>query len=604
MLGEAGLMTFAKAFIISAIVVIAVIPLLRPIAHRLDVVARPKNDRWHRGIVPLMGGLGIWLGALIGGLTSAAIEPQVLVIAGAGTLLMAIGLWDDIAGLRPGVKLIAQIAVSCGLVAAGITVHWTPSPAINAMITIGWVVGTTNAFNLLDNMDGLCAGIAAITAVALCWTLGPQDLGIFAFSAAIAGAAAGFLVYNFNPASVFMGDSGSLFLGVSLACLALAGRPSAARDAASAFLVPVALMLIPIFDTTLVTAFRKLSSRAVSVGGRDHTSHRLVAMGFSERQAVLLLWGLAASAGAAAIGLGHRSQEADVVLALLLVGLVLLAVRLSRVNVYDGEDFRVLRDKSFTPLLVEFMYKRRLLEILLDVLLISIAYYESWLLRFGKVEFLYYYNSFAGSLPIVIAFQSLSLMVAGVYGGTWRHVGLADLPTYARGVLLAVASSLVAILFSTRFEGFSRGVFVIDLMALLLLLIGSRVSFRVLGELAGRSSDANAPRAAIYGAGEGGAAAVRELRSNRDLSFKLVGFLDDDNARHGSRILRLPVLGGMNDLERLIAELNLGAIIVSTDTLAPERMDALQRLCMASGTQLLQLKFRLTDLLEREPRPR
>ncbi len=604
MLGNAGLMTFALAFIVSALVVVAVIPLIKPIAHRLDVVARPKNDRWHRGIVPLLGGVGIWLGAMIGGLTSAPLEPQVLVIAAAGSLLMAIGLWDDITGLRPGVKLIAQIAVSCGLVAAGVTVQWTPSPAFNALITIAWVVGTTNAFNLLDNMDGLCAGIAAITAVALCWTLGPEDIGIFAFSAAIAGAAAGFLVYNFNPASIFMGDSGSLFLGVSLACLALAGRPQAQRDAASAFVVPVVLMLIPIFDTTLVTAFRKLSARAASVGGRDHTSHRLVAMGFSERQAVLLLWGLAASAGAAAIGLGQRTQEADVMIVLLLIGLVLLAVRLSRVSVYNGDDFQVLRDKSFTPLLVELMYKRRLLEILLDVLLISIAYYQSWMLRFGRVEFEYYYNSFAESLPIVIAFQSLSLMVAGVYGGTWRHVGLADLPTYGRGVLLAVTSSLVAILYSTRFEGFSRGVFVIDLMALFLLLVGSRVSFRVLGEMAGHAGDAGAPRAAIYGAGDGGAAAVRELRSNRDLRFKLMGFIDDDPSRHGSRILRLPVLGGMNDLDRLIPELNLSAVILSTDSLPPDRVAALQELCQASGTQLLQLKFRLTDLLERKARLR
>ena len=300
------------------------------------------------------------------------------------------------------------------LVSLGVTLPWTGSQVMNALITVLWIVGAANAFNLLDNMDGLCAGIAVITAVALCVSVRQADPGAFAVGAALAGAAAGFLVFNFNPASIFMGDSGSLFLGSSLAVLACLGESPAQRGVASAIAVPVLLMLIPIFDTTFVTLSRKLSSRSVSVGGRDHTSHRLVALGLSERQAVLFLCGLAALAGAAAVGISSaRFREADILLGLLLVALLLLGVRLANVRVYDGEDFVVLRQRSLTPLVAEFVYKRRVFEVILDVFLVVIAYYASWVLRFER-DLPEYYAAFVRSVPIVIGCQIASFQMAGI----------------------------------------------------------------------------------------------------------------------------------------------------------------------------------------------
>ena len=195
--------------------------------------------------------------------------------------------------LKASTKLVIQIALASVLLAFGFRLNWTVSLTLDTMLTLVWVVGMTNAFNLLDNMDGLCAGIAVIVGAALLVDLMPVHPGTETFFqvqylALLLGAVAGFLVYNAHPASIFMGDSGSLLLGLSFAALTLSHAQSVAAKSnlLSIVAAPVLVLLIPILDTTLVTVSRLLSGRAPSEGGRDHSSHRLVAIGLSERAAV------------------------------------------------------------------------------------------------------------------------------------------------------------------------------------------------------------------------------------------------------------------------------------------------------------------------------
>jgi UDP-GlcNAc:undecaprenyl-phosphate GlcNAc-1-phosphate transferase len=353
------------------------------------------------------------------------------------------------------------------------------------------------------------------------------------------------------------------------------------------------LMLIPIFDTTFVTLSRKLALRRVSVGGRDHTSHRLVALGLSERQAVLTLYGLAALAGAAAIGIGSsRFREADILLGVLVVVLLLLGVRLANVRVYDGDDLQVLRQRSLTPLVADIVFKRRMFEVILDIFLVVIAYYTSWVLRFES-DFPAYYSQFAWSVPIVIGCQIGAFQIAGVYGGVWRYVSVGDIVPYARGVALAVLSSIVMIVYVTRFDGFSRGVFLIDAMVLGLLLAGSRVSFRVIGELS-RHYASGRERAVIYGAGDGGAMLVRELRNNPAYDYRIVGFVDDEPTKQGRRILGVPVIGGIDKFESALAEHRPDVLILSTARISSERQARVRRACFANGTKVLEFSFQLT----------
>src|SRR5436309_15954748 len=243
------------------------------------------------------------------------IGSQLAVLVGGAATMFLVGFIDDILSLKPTTKLIAQIACASILLFFGYRLSWiTSSFTLDTILTLVWVVGMTNAFNLLDNMDGLCGGIAMIVGGSLLISLlpgaGTHTFALARYLAILLGAVAGFLVYNVHPASIFMGDSGSLLLGFSFAAVTLSsGRAAPGRsDVLSIVAAPVLVLLIPIFDTTLVTLSRWVSGRRASQGGRDHSSHRLVAIGLSERRAVALLWLLAAISGGIGVALDYLNK--------------------------------------------------------------------------------------------------------------------------------------------------------------------------------------------------------------------------------------------------------------------------------------------------------
>src|SRR6266704_1910034 len=209
--------------------------------------------------------------------------------------MFAVGLIDDIVNLRPQLKFILQTLVGIGLVGAGATLALTPWYVVNVVATVFWFVTLTNAFNLLDNMDGVAAGVGAIAALFLGVTFAFQGAWLHAAVAwSLAGAALGFLRYNFHPATIFMGDAGSLFVGSLLAGLVMTSPASVSGSLVAVLFVPLAIVAVPIVDTALVAVTRALASRAISQGGKDHSTHRLVALGLAERQVALLLYGFAA----------------------------------------------------------------------------------------------------------------------------------------------------------------------------------------------------------------------------------------------------------------------------------------------------------------------
>lgn len=578
------------AFVGSFVVAAAFVPVMRRIAVATGAVAQARSDRWHRRTVPMLGGIAIWLGAVFPAYFLLPWNRLSLIALTVGTGMCLLGLVDDFAKLKPSNKFVGQLIIACLIVAAGLRLHWVPSPAVDAVITIGWIVGITNAFNLLDNMDGLSAGIALIASVSLGVIALKGDAGAATIAALLAGTCAGFLVYNFPPASIFMGDSGSLFLGSTLAILTLFDTPGGGRGVMSALAVPLMLMLIPIFDTTLVSVSRRLSARPASSGGCDHTSHRLVALGFSERQAVLLLWAFAVAGGTAAVMIDRPEiEESNLFTGLLLIALILLAVRLVRVRVYPEGDFSTLKDGRYTPLIAQWTYRRRIFEIMLDSVVVSFAYYSAYVIRFDQ-DVASHYDRFVGSLPLVIACTSGSLLAVGAYRGFWRYFSSADLITYAKGIALGSLSSIVALSYTSHFAGYSRGVFIVFALLSAVLVTGSRVSFRLVGELA-RRQGANGPRLLIYGAGDGGALALRELRQNRQMNYRIVGFVDDDALKVGKRVMGSPVLGTGDQLEDLIAKHQVEVLLLATDTIDSDRKIAVERVCFASGTSLLRLRF-------------
>ena len=588
-------MTILFAALFGLGVTSALVPACRALAFRLDCVARPSADRWHKRPTPLLGGVAIVATVLLGTLVFG-IADELAKFLLAGVLIFVVGVADDILTLKPATKLIAEIGVASILVFFGFRLEWSASLTLDLLLTMTWIVGVTNAFNLLDNMDGLCAGVALIAGATLL-AGAPQPSPENLMLALMSGALGGFLFYNFNPASVFMGDSGSLFLGLMFSALALdseQGRHTSGL--VSVIVAPALVLLIPIFDTTLVTVLRLISGRRASQGGRDHSSHRLVAIGLSERRAVLVLWALAALAGVIAHGMVRDGGASLPAAVLFLIAMVIFAVYLSHVRVYQEADRLLLRSRTLTPFVVVFMYKRRVAEVLLDACLVTVSYYSAYRLRFDGDAIQLYFGNFLASLPIVLGIQMVAFFVVGVYRGVWRHFGLMDGVVVGKGVVAGTVAIELALLYLFRFENYSRGVFIIYAAVLMLVVTGSRASFRLMGEFVRRRRETG-QRLLIYGAGDGGSIAVRELMGNAVNQYRMLGFIDDDPGKRGSRVQGYPVLSGYSGLVSLVEGGAVDRIVLSTRAIVPARVQELEALCAKHGVALSRLSFHLEQLV-------
>jgi UDP-GlcNAc:undecaprenyl-phosphate GlcNAc-1-phosphate transferase len=591
----------AEPFLLALVLSLGLVPLCRLLAHRAGRVAHPREDRWHRRPVALLGGVAIGLSLFIGAAFFGLIT-QVPVLIGCAVLMFVTGLVDDLLRLKPATKLIVQIALGAVLLFFNYRLNWIQSVTLDSLLTLVWVVGMTNAFNLLDNMDGLCAGIALIVGAALLIDLLPGAAGpAFAdirYLALLLGATAGFLVYNINPASIFMGDSGSLLLGFSFAAVTLSSTHDGVgrSDALSIVAAPLLVLMIPIFDTTLVTVSRILSGRSASQGGRDHSSHRLVAIGLSERRAVAVLWLLAAIGGAIGVALDYMSRSWVSLAALVfLVGMGLFAAYLAGIRVYDESDERV-REHRLTPIVVDFMYKRRVAEVLLDFCLVTIAYYGAYKLRFEDPEdFMKNFPNFSRSLPLVLAAQMVAFFIVGVYRGIWRHFGMMDTVVVAKGVFVGSVIAQLVILYVYRFFSYSRTVFVIYGVLLLLAMTLSRASFRLVDEYIQRKRSSGR-RVVVYGAGDGGNLVMRELQ-NGDEVVRILGFVDDDPRKIGIRVHGFPVLGDFSALVTLITQGGVDRVVISDGHFNAERLNDLRGLCSQHGVALTRLLLGLEELV-------
>ncbi len=284
--------TYLIVFVGVLLMAVVSTPLARKLGLRLEIVDHPDPSRKvHTVPTPRVGGVAIFLSTLVAALLLRGAYRELSSILVGATLVSLLGFWDDRFGLGAGVKLLGQLLAVSLLILTGIRVQTFHYQVVNLVVTVVWMVGITNAFNLLDNMDGLSAGVAAIASAhyALMCAFSGQYL-VGALSVAVMAACIGFLIYNWNPATIFMGDSGSLFLGFVLASVGIKLRfPDNVPFVT--WMIPLLVLGIPIFDTTLVTLSRlRRGLNPLTVPGTDHTSHRLTYAGFSRREAVFLLY--------------------------------------------------------------------------------------------------------------------------------------------------------------------------------------------------------------------------------------------------------------------------------------------------------------------------
>ncbi|MFN2234983.1 MAG: hypothetical protein ACK2U1_12215 [Anaerolineales bacterium] len=464
------------------------------------------------------------------------------------------------------------------------------------LFTFVWLIGITNAINLLDNMDGLAGGVALIAALMLSlmfWQVQAVNLLIIALG--LGGAVLGFLFFNFPPATVFMGDAGSLFLGFTLASLAIAQVPRAS-NLLSILGVPTLIFLLPILDTAMVTITRILRGQSPTIGGKDHTSHRLIAFGLSERQTVIALYGVAFVAGI----LGSFLESIDYNISLLLIPIflvvfTLLTAYLARIKVVKNLDAQP-QSSAFSRLIMGLSGRGRVLEIILDSVIICVAYYLSFWLFYGENFNTLGLDNFLRTLPIVIASAYISFFALGIYRRIWQYIGLKDLLRFVLAVFGSALIYRVFIFLLYPGDDTPWSIFFLYAIFLFFGLSSSRVSFRLLDQIyiQKNRSKQQSISVVIYAADDAGVMALNWLLNHPSIHYDVIGFLDDDPYKKGRQIQGITVIGNLNDLSTIIEKYDFqGIVFPSEDVVKVFKDSKAFDICHERGMwlKLLQINF-------------
>jgi UDP-GlcNAc:undecaprenyl-phosphate GlcNAc-1-phosphate transferase len=577
------------AGVISLIACLCITPLIIRLAHHKGWIVHPRNDRWHQKPTALMGGIGIFSAFLIAVLVTDTPQVYTSSLFSVIVLMFLTGLADDLWELKPVIKLLVQIICAFTLIYHGYTfggglLEWAGIP-----LTFIWVIGITNAINLLDNMDGLAAGISAIVSC-VCGVLailhGEQGFALMAF--AITGTTIGFLFYNFKPARIFMGDSGSLFLGFSLSFLSISVQGKLGSSSAMlVLLVPISLMAIPIMDTTLVTIKRLAAGRRIDQGGRDHTSHRLVALGLSEEKTVLTLYGICAIWGVLCI-LIYKTQINNLfICTVLLAGLSFaFSFLLSKVKVYNESEeklsyLRLRGQKIGNNLALRFflLHKKLVVGVSADVLIV----YFSFFIAKDAVHI-----TLPNDYVVLAAFITVKIglfYISRFYYSMWRYMEVVEVAGYFIFIFIATLILMAILFVKGKTNIYQPYFFLIDFLLTFTGIVFSRLFYRWVSDLISRNRISE-KRVLIYGAGDSGYLLIKELLQNHKHNLKPVGWIDDDRSKHNMFLYGYKIHGGKEQLFAICKKLKPDIILISTDAIDEAVTNEIKPILADSNIQL------------------
>lgn len=568
------------AAITAFVVTFCGVPLARRVAFAHGLIARPAPDRWHSEPTPLLGGAAIALGFFAAVIVFARDpkwlnggEPYPLLLA-AGTMAL-VGLIDDAINLPPRAKLLCQIAATAILAVRGPRFDLFRYAPVNIGVTWFWLLAATNAVNFVDGVDGLASGVgifasAAVAAIALLH----GHMLLAAWALALAGSLGAFLFYNRSPASIFMGDAGALTVGVVLGMLSIAASHSEEGSWPTRLILPVLLMMAPLLDITTVTVTRIATGNRVSRRGLDHSHHRLSRLGLSDRAVCAVMYAVQAVAGLCAIALSLLpGYTAVIAIPFIGLGFALLGLFFMDRS-FDSKAPGELRDLPLPArLILNLGYKRRLVEAVLDAMVIAAAYFAAVLLRIDFALTPPRVTAMLVSMIWIVPIAYGAFFVAGVYRGIWRYTGLDDGVRLGAGSALAglgmIAASRVAPLYA------SGSIACLYAILLFNLLLGARLSFRIFARVARRIARAGT-RTVVAGAGDVAETAAR-LFERGAAGARLVGFVDDDRFKRGKVIHGYPVLGAVSELERIFSEVPFDEILLAQDKLSDLQLRSIRR---------------------------
>jgi len=602
-------------------------PLIRSFARWANIFDFPSERKIHKQPVPLLGGLPIFLSfnlaIILGVIFDTALLREPILSRWQGLLvcqiiILGLGIFDDIHHLQPVVKLLFQVTAGVIIVLFGFGIESIANPLtgniiklsfLSIPITVIWLVLITNALNLVDGLDGLAAGtsfIVATTIFGLCYF--NQNIGVGIASVALAGSILGFIRYNFYPARIFLGDSGSLLLGFLLAVFSIQGSSKGATLVA--VLAPVLALGLPIIETLLSMIRRFLKSihlidyptkngsfRALYFKGssifkadKDHIHHRLLKLGFSQRKAVAALYGICMALSVLAF-LSVAFKNINLVAFL---GAIVIAAFIG-IRSLKYQEFKILESGLLMPLFNFPAINSRLFHAFFDLAMISFSSYLSFTLifrGFGGPEKLLFIHS----LPLLLLIKIIVFYLSGIYKKSWAYSSLEELISLLGAVFLSTLIS--ALVFESIFGIRAFGglvFFVLDFYLLLTFAGGFRFSYRVLTNYYKKSLSQKGRKVLIYGAGYKGSAVLKEIRHNGDYPVYPIGYLDDDPSKKGKIMHGCPVMGSIDDLEKIVSNIDISEIIISTGKIAKNKISKLTDFCRQRRIIVRQFEFRFYE---------
>ncbi len=598
-----NLLLFFGPALLAAALSLVLAPLVSRFAVRIGAVDMPGERKIHTTPIPRLGGVAvvISIAAVIGGAMWLSdgrwgLRAELVPALTFGLLpVLAISVLDDIRSVSARRKFLAHTVGAVVAVASGVTlapvVHLFGAPIhigfLAAPLSVLWLVGVTNAFNIIDGLDGLSAGLALISAASMAavFALVGQP-GMSAMALVLAGALAGFLPYNTHPARMFLGDTGATAIGFCLGAFALKGGST--LSSGFAVLLPVFILGLPIADTLIAMARRSLArlerrrSGGMFEADGNHIHHRLLALGIDHGRAVLILYAVGLVFAAAAFGsVFLKAREAG----LFVVALVLASfVGLHRLG-YD--EFSFIRRGTVLKVYEVPAVKRGMFVVFVDVVIVLIAAYLAITLKTDQWSGASVWHPLR---DLAAAFAPVTVAVfwwSGMYRGSWRVAGIQDLTRVAAAVAIATVGGATLVQILTA-GGHSASLFVIYGVLSLLLTASLRASYVILKHTQLRASHSGTP-VLIYGAGRRGAAAVSELFKTTSAGLRPIGFIDDDAMKRGKLVSGLPVFGTIRELQGIIRTEQAGGLLVATEKIPAERLERASEVCDKVGASMFRL---------------
>jgi UDP-GlcNAc:undecaprenyl-phosphate GlcNAc-1-phosphate transferase len=541
----------------------------------------PNERSSHEAPKLRIGGIAIVVSfyAAIGYLFVVAPDTrQYIPLAIGSGMLFLTGVIDDWRGLGVKVRFLMQFMAAITMVSFGVTLDHFYIPAVG-VVELGWMaipatvlvfMVSINFYNFIDGIDGLAAGSAFIASgflALIAFMLGHSGLALI--FVAVAGSSVGFLQFNFPPSRLFMGDSGSTFLGFLFAYMAITGNRMLPE---LPVFIPVLILSSLYFDAGLTLFNRLIKRENIFKAHHTHYYQRLLSLGLNHKQVTLLEYALMVLLGISAVVYFKAGRFFPVFLSACWIVLFTLAIL--KIRGLERGDKKL------------FWEKRTVFAIGLDLLLITISYLGAYFLRMNFRLTEPEWTAVVRALPVVLVVRSFVFYRYGLYLSVYKYTSTADIVRILKAVTMGSAVIMTIVVLLYRFVAFPRTLFVLEFFLLTLLLLGSRFSFRLFHEIGKESHGANVRKIGIIGAGDFGERVARELRNNKNNPSSVRCFIDDDPGKIGMTMLGVPIAGPMTRLEEIVSQYRLDNVVLAIANLSVGRLSRLGEAAKASGIPL------------------